>query len=639
VKREREHPVRRAILLALGIFAALTIYAYGFEKTNVGLAEIESPVRQENLVRVLRALAHPDLVSYDKVETEVAAPIMVPCPAGGYTAPEPDTSGAYLVLTPPCAEPRAEIQIEGFGFEPDKGGPIFFLGATDEGETVRLQMGNMQADENGYFSVMLDTKNRPSDSVQAILSVTRKNVGSWLNRVELWDDVNGNGIQDPELRTERTRLSPRFSETAVDSWNGIIETVFMALLATTLGTILAVPLSFFAARNLMRNITTPVLTIALGIIAFPFGVAAGVIMNRLARALAGVFDSSAWLDLLGLTVLVVGVLALLHVSVPDEEEEYVSNRTRTVRTGGLLGAAFLALTAVYALADLLIRFGGWLDGNLGAFDFFGRFLVDVGDISELVVVLSAALIGGFGLATVGTRIGHLIEDRMPDSVKATLRYPLTAASGALIAVGAGWLIEWLYQLEEPAKTVWIPAAVGAVLALWAAWRNRRRDNQRIGLATYYISRTIFNALRSVEPLVMVIIFVIWVGIGPFAGALALALHTTVALAKLYSEQVESISEGPIEAVSATGATRLQTTVYAVLPQVVPPYISFTLYRWDINVRMSTIIGFAGGGGIGELLQQNVGLLNYRQASVQMLAIAIVVSSLDFLSARIRERIV
>jgi len=92
-------------------------------------------------------------------------------------------------------------------------------------------------------------------------------------------------------------------------------------------------------------------------------------------------------------------------------------------------------------------------------------------------------------------------------------------------------------------------------------------------------------------------------------------------------------------VQATGATRLQTIIYAVLPQIVPPYISFTLYRWDINVRMSTIIGFVGGGGIGFLLQQNINLLNYRAASAQMLAIAIVVASMDYLSAKLREKVI
>jgi phosphonate transport system permease protein len=146
-------------------------------------------------------------------------------------------------------------------------------------------------------------------------------------------------------------------------------------------------------------------------------------------------------------------------------------------------------------------------------------------------------------------------------------------------------------------------------------------------------------LRSIEPLIMVVAFAVWVGIGPFAGVLALTLHTIASLGKLYSEQVENISHGPIEAVTATGANSLQTIIYAVIPQIIPPYIAFTIYRWDINVRMSTIIGFAGGGGIGFLLQQNLNLLKYRQASVQMIAIAIVVATLDYVSARIREKIV
>jgi phosphonate transport system permease protein len=159
------------------------------------------------------------------------------------------------------------------------------------------------------------------------------------------------------------------------------------------------------------------------------------------------------------------------------------------------------------------------------------------------------------------------------------------------------------------------------------------------LGVYYFTRTVFNVLRSIEPLIMAIVFVVWVGIGPFAGALALALHTIAALAKLYSEQVESISEGPLEAVRATGANRLQNVVYAVVPQIIPPYISFTMYRWDINVRMSTIIGFVGGGGIGFLLQQNINLLDYRAAAAQILAIAIVVAAMDWLSSRIRARYV
>ena len=157
------------------------------------------------------------------------------------------------------------------------------------------------------------------------------------------------------------------------------------------------------------------------------------------------------------------------------------------------------------------------------------------------------------------------------------------------------------------------------------------------MVIYYITRTFLNGLRSIEALVMAIVFVIAVGIGPFAGVMALGLHTIVSLAKLYSEQVESILSGPLEAIEATGANRLQTIIYAVIPQIVPPYISYTMYRWDINVRMSTIIGFVGGGGIGFLLQQNINLLNYRAASAQMLAIAIVVASMDYISSVLRGK--
>ncbi len=160
-----------------------------------------------------------------------------------------------------------------------------------------------------------------------------------------------------------------------------------------------------------------------------------------------------------------------------------------------------------------------------------------------------------------------------------------------------------------------------------------------GTVTYYLVRLVFNILRSVETLIWAVIFVVWVGIGPFAGVLALTVHSIAALAKLYSEAIESIDPGPIEAITATGASRLQTIVYAVIPQVVPPFIAFTIYRWDINVRMSTVVGLVGGGGIGYILIQYINLLQYRQAAVAMWAIVIVVSAMDYLSGMIRERIV
>ncbi len=156
---------------------------------------------------------------------------------------------------------------------------------------------------------------------------------------------------------------------------------------------------------------------------------------------------------------------------------------------------------------------------------------------------------------------------------------------------------------------------------------------------YYVVRTILNTLRSIEPLVMAIIFAVWVGIGPFAGVLALAVHSVASLGKLYSEQIESIDSGPIEAITATGASRFQTVVYGVVPQIYPPYLSFTIYRWDINVRMSIIIGMVGGGGIGQPLQQYIMLLRWRSAGMVLWVVVALVWLLDFASAKLREKIV
>jgi phosphonate transport system permease protein len=159
------------------------------------------------------------------------------------------------------------------------------------------------------------------------------------------------------------------------------------------------------------------------------------------------------------------------------------------------------------------------------------------------------------------------------------------------------------------------------------------------MAIYFLTRTILNIIRSIEPLIWAIIAVVVVGLGPFAGILALTIHSIAALGKLYSEAIESIDPGPIEAIQATGATRLQTIMYAVVPQMIPPFVSFSIYRWDINVRMSTVIGLVGGGGIGFVLIQYIKLLDYRAAGIAVWFIAITVAILDNVSATIRQRFV
>jgi phosphonate transport system permease protein len=153
-----------------------------------------------------------------------------------------------------------------------------------------------------------------------------------------------------------------------------------------------------------------------------------------------------------------------------------------------------------------------------------------------------------------------------------------------------------------------------------------------------VVRFALNATRSIEPFVWALVFVTWFRLGPFPGMVALMVHSVAALGKLYSEQVESIDPGPVEAVRSTGASELQTVLYAVIPQIIPPFISFTIYRWDVNVRMSTIIGLVGGGGIGQMLFQYQNLAQWRKTSVAIILIVTVVMVLDNVSARIRERI-
>ena len=188
----------------------------------------------------------------------------------------------------------------------------------------------------------------------------------------------------------------------------------------------------------------------------------------------------------------------------------------------------------------------------------------------------------------------------------------------------------------------LATTLGTVLAIplsfLAASNITRRG--RVGSLIYYLVRTLLNLIRSYEPLVMATIFALIVGFGsPFAGILALIIVTTASLGKMFSESIESIDPGPIEAITATGANKAQVIWYGVVPQILPDFLSFTIYHWDINVRISTIIGFVGGGGIGDYLSKRINAFEYSKAGTALLAIIIVVWALDFLSAQMRKKLI
>ena len=157
-------------------------------------------------------------------------------------------------------------------------------------------------------------------------------------------------------------------------------------------------------------------------------------------------------------------------------------------------------------------------------------------------------------------------------------------------------------------------------------------------AIYVLVRLIFTIIRSIDVLIVVIICGVLIGIGTAAGVVGLAFHNVGVLGKLYSEAIEGIDPGPLEAITATGANRFQVIWTAVIPQIVNPYISFTIYRLDANVRLAPILGYVGGGGIGVLFFQSIQLLAYGAAGLIIFMIVVTVAAMDFASAQIRRRL-
>lgn len=209
--------------------------------------------------------------------------------------------------------------------------------------------------------------------------------------------------------------------------------------------------------------------------------------------------------------------------------------------------------------------------------------------------------------------------------------------GYTLSVNGRYILQGIY---ETLALAFLATILGAVLALpfsFLAARNLMSANP-LSYAVYVAIRTILNIFRSIEALILAIIFVIIVGLGPFPGMLALTVHTTAALGKLYSEVIEGIDSGPIEAIRSVGANWMQIVRYAVIPQIVPSFTALTIYRWDINVRSSTIIGFVGGGGIGFFLWQWILLGDYPAVSASFITIAVVVIVMDYFSAQLRAQL-
>lgn len=246
---------------------------------------------------------------------------------------------------------------------------------------------------------------------------------------------------------------------------------------------------------------------------------------------------------------------------------------------------------------------------------------------QTFIWLSAVFILGWNYSQIS--IYELLD---PDGFKA-----MTNLFANLASPDWSILPQALSKIFETILIAFMGTALAVPVAfLFAFFSAKNLMNSPKLFVIYATTRILFNLTRSIEPIIWAIIFSVWVGIGPFAGMLALMIQSIASLTKQFSEIIETVDEGPLDSIRSVGASPIQVIWYGVVPQVLLPYISFTLYRWDTNVRMATIIGFAGGGGIGTLLNQYSLSAQWPQVGCLILIIAAVVWIMDIISAYFRE---
>ncbi len=199
--------------------------------------------------------------------------------------------------------------------------------------------------------------------------------------------------------------------------------------------------------------------------------------------------------------------------------------------------------------------------------------------------------------------------------------------------------QWPLYLEEMLVTLQI-AVWGTALAVVLSIPLGLMSAENIApWWIYQPVRRLMDACRAINEMVFAMLFVVAVGLGPFAGVLALFIHTTGVLSKLLSEAVEAIDPGPVEGIRATGANKLEEILYGVLPQVMPLLISYSLYRFESNVRSATVVGMVGAGGIGVTLWEAIRGFQFPQTCALMIVVIVTVSLLDFLSQRLRKQFI
>ncbi|MFO1253884.1 MAG: phosphonate ABC transporter, permease protein PhnE [Inhella sp.] len=199
--------------------------------------------------------------------------------------------------------------------------------------------------------------------------------------------------------------------------------------------------------------------------------------------------------------------------------------------------------------------------------------------------------------------------------------------------------DWRYYLQELVITLQI-ALWGTALAVVASVPLALLASGNLSPAwVHQPVRRFLDACRAINEMVFALLFVVAVGLGPFAGVLALFVHTTGVLAKLFSEAVEAIDPQPVEGLRATGAHPLAEILYGVLPQVMPLWVSYALYRFESNVRSASVVGMVGAGGIGMVLWDVIRAFQYGQTAAVLVLLVVSVALIDLVSAQVRKRLV
>ncbi len=164
-------------------------------------------------------------------------------------------------------------------------------------------------------------------------------------------------------------------------------------------------------------------------------------------------------------------------------------------------------------------------------------------------------------------------------------------------------------------------------------------NTAPSVPVYHAAKSVVNLLRSIPDFAVGLILISAVGLGAFNGVMALAFATTMVLVKLFSEAIESIDHGVVEAIQATGANRVQVVSFGVVPQVMPDFISFVIYRFEANIRSATVLGLIGAGGIGLQMTTYFRLFDYQKAAICVIVLIVLVMATDYASAKLRKLVI